>query len=234
ARRQRRSQKERRSSVTETMQVVASQDVEIDGDVTQATVRAGGSIFIRRSCIGSVLVAGGMNSVYQSAEPVLSDLTQQLSLLQVAAGELEQGVKKQKGPINPLNTGYLIGVLVENKFKKLPILAANLEKLTRGIEDGPEEHKLAKLGRELAQAFRTPAAIQSLNTARLAKLLSDVQEMAAYCREIPPQGGNITLGYALNSKLQASGGVKVTGRGCFNTEIVTGGKVEIQGVFRGG
>jgi len=221
-------------NVTETMQVVASQDVEIGGDVTQATVRTGGSIFIRHNCIGSILVAGGMNSIYQSVEPVLADLVEQLSLLQAAAGQLEQGARRQRGPAYSLNTGYLIGVLVENKFKKLPSLAARLEQITRSAEGGPEEQKLIQLGRELAQAFGTPAAIQGLDTVKLAQMAAAVEEMAAYCRQIPREGGNITLSYALNSKLQASGWVKVTGRGCFNTEIVTGGKVEIQGVFRGG
>ncbi|CEP69541.1 Protein of unknown function DUF342 [Moorella glycerini] len=221
-------------NVTETMQVIASQDVEIGGDVTQATVRAGGTIFIRHNCIGSLLVAGGINSIYQSAEPVLADLAQQLSLLQAAAGQLEQGARRQGGAAYSLNTGYLISVLVENKFKKLPSLVARLEQLTRGVEGGPEEQKLVQLGRELAQAFGTSAAIQSLNTVKLAQIAAAVEEMAAYCRQIPHDGGNITLSYALNSKIQASGWVKVTGRGCFNTEIVTGGKVEIQGVFRGG
>ncbi|WXJ94396.1 hypothetical protein MCACP_08690 [Neomoorella carbonis] len=220
-------------NVTETMQVVATQDVEIGGDVTQATVRTGGSIFIRHNCIGSLLVAGGIKSIYQSAEPVLTDLAQQLSLLQAAAGQMERGAR-QRGRASSLNTGYLISVLVENKFKKLPSLAAKLEQLIRGAEGEPEEQNLIQLGHELVRAFGTPAAIQSLNTVKLAQMTAAVEEMAAYCRQLPPEGGNITLSYALNSKIQASGWVKVTGRGCFNTEIAAGDRVEIQGVFRGG
>ncbi|MDN5325535.1 MAG: uncharacterized protein PWP41_230 [Moorella sp. (in: firmicutes)] len=221
-------------NVTETMQVVASQDVEIGGDVTQATVNAGGSITVRRNCIGSTLVAGGLNSVYQSAEPILSDLASQLPLLQAALQQLEKGASRQRYPVRPLNTGYMVSILVENKFQKLPSLASKLEQLTRGIQGGPQEQKLVRLARELAQSFRNPAAMQGLGSSILAGLVEGVQEMAEYCREIPRDGGNIILSYALNSKLQASGQVKVAGRGCYNTEIIAGGKVEIQGVFRGG
>lgn len=221
-------------NVTETMQVVASQDVEIGGDVTQATVNAGGSITVRRNCIGSTLVAGGLNSVYQSAEPILSDLASQLPLLQAALQQLEKGASRQRYPVRPLNTGYMVSILVENKFQKLPSLAGKLEQLTRGIQGGPQEQKLVRLARELAQSFRNPAAMQGLGSSILAGLVEGVREMAEYCREIPRDGGNIILSYALNSKLQASGQVKVAGRGCYNTEIIAGGKVEIQGVFRGG
>lgn len=221
-------------NVTETMQVAASQDVEIGGDVTQATVNAGGSIIVRRNCIGSTLVAGGLNSVYQSAEPILSDLASQLPLLQVALHQLEKGASRQRYQVRPLDTGYMVSILVENKFQKLPSLAGKLEQLTKGIQGGPQEQKLVQLARELAQSFRNPAAMQGLGSSILARLVNGVQEMAAYCREIPQDGGHITLSYALNSKLQASGQVKVTGRGCFNTEIIAGGKVEIHGVFRGG
>ncbi len=221
-------------NVTETMQVAASQDVEISGDVTQAAVRTGGSILIRRNCIGSILVAGGTSSVYLSVEPILSELARQLPLLQIAAGQLEKGARKQSKAAGHLHAGYLIAVLVENKFKKLPALTSRLGQLTRSVEGGAEEHKLTQLGRELARAFQTPAAIQGLNEAKLAQMAAAVQEMLSYCREIPLDGGHITLSYALNSKLQASGEVKITGRGCFNTEIVAGGKVDIQGVFRGG
>nr|WP_277998829.1 FapA family protein [Moorella sulfitireducens] len=221
-------------NVTETMQVTATRDVEIGGDVTQATVQAGGTINIHRNCIGSFLVAGGNKSIYQGAEPILADLAHQLSLLQAAAVQLEQSARKQGGANDYLNTGYLIGVLVENKFKKLPALAARLEQLLRGTEGGEEEQNLIQLGRELARSFGSPSAIQSLNPAKLGQMAAAVEEMAAFCQEISGEGGNITLSYALNSRLQASGWVKITGRGCFNCEIVAGGKVEIQGVFRGG
>lgn len=221
-------------NVTETMQVVASQDVEIGGDVTQATVNAGGSITVRRNCIGSTLVAGGLNSVYQSAEPILDDLARQIPLLLAALQQLEEVSGRRQNAVSSLNTGYMVSLLVENKFKKLPSLVSRLEQLTQGIKGGPQEHKLVQLARELGQSFRNPAAMQGLGSSILARLAEGVREMAAYCREIPRDGGHITLGYALNSKLQASGQVKVTGRGCFNTEITAGGKVEIQGVFRGG
>lgn len=221
-------------NVTETMQVAASQDVEISGDVTQATVKAGGSIIIRRNCIASTLVAGGVHGVYQSVEPLLADLAQQLSLLQTAIQQLNKGTNWQRQPDRQYNTGYLVNILVENKFKKIPAQASRLEQLTKGVQGGPQEQRLVQLAQELARAFRNPAAMQGLGSANLERLIASVLELAAYCREIPQDGGHITLNYALNSKLQASGQVKVTGRGCFNTEIIAGGKVEIQGVFRGG
>lgn len=220
-------------NVCETMKVIASQDITIGGDVTQAEVKAGGSIVINRSCIGSVITAGGVNSVYQSAEPLLSELAEQLFRLERATAQLEAEAK-DKGRFLAMNTGYLIAVLVENKFKKLPSLTARLGELTRHLEGEGEERELVQLCIELSRFFGSPAAIQGLDRDKLAWMAAAVEEMAAYCRQVPREGGNITLSYALNSQIRASGWVKVSGRGCFNTEITAGDRVEVQGVFRGG
>ncbi|MEW8957661.1 MAG: FapA family protein [Moorella sp. (in: firmicutes)] len=220
-------------NVCETMTVIASQDINIGGDVTQAKVKAGGSIVINRSCIGSVITAGGVKSVYQSAEPLLSELAEELSRLEAAAAQVEAEAK-DKGRLLAMNTGYLIAVLVENKFKKLPSLMARLIELIRCSEGEEVERELVQLVGELNRFFGSPAAMQSLNRDKLAGLAYTVEEMAAYCRQLPHEGGNVTLNYALNSQIRASGWVKVSGRGCFNTEITAGDRVEVQGVFRGG
>lgn len=220
-------------SVCETMTVIASQDINIGGDVTQAKVKAGGSIVINRSCIGSVISAGGVHSVYQSAKPLLSEMAEELSRLEEAVAQVEAEVK-DKGRFRAMNIGYLIAVLVENKFKKLPSLTARLAELIRCSEGEEVEHELVQLVSELSRFFGSPAGMQNLDRDKLARLVAAVKEMVAYCRQIPRDGGNITLNYALNSQIRASGWVKVSGRGCFNTEITAGDRVEVQGVFRGG
>jgi len=221
-------------SITDTMQVVATQDLEVAGDVTGATVSAGGSITVRNNCIGSSLVAGGASSIFQGAEPILSDLAESLCLLQGAAQQLGKSAGKQLRTASQVDMGYLLNVLVENKFKKIPLLVTSLEKLTRDVEEGAEEQALIQLARELSRAFHNAAAIQGLNLEELGNFIRALQEMADYCQEVPRGKGNITLNYSLNSNLRASGQVKILGRGCFNTDIMAGDRVEIKGVFRRG
>lgn len=221
-------------SITDTMQVVATQDLEVAGDVTRATVSAGGSIIIRNNCIGSSLVAGGASGIFQVAEPILSDLAESLCLLRGAAQQIEKSAGKQLRTASQVDMGYLLNVLVENKFKKIPLLVTSLEKLTRDIEEGVEEQSLIQLARELSRAFHNAAAIRGLKLEELDNFIRALQEMADYCQEVPRGKGNITLNYSLNSNLRASGQVKILGRGCFNTNIKAGDRVEIKGVFRGG
>ncbi|MDK2820666.1 MAG: uncharacterized protein PWP31_631 [Clostridia bacterium] len=218
--------------VTETMKVDATQDVEIGGSINQAEVYSGGSILVNGNCIGSSLIAGGLNSVYQSAKPILRDLSKQLSSLKEAILQLKKifRSKKHKGEFK---TGYLIMVLVKEKFSGLPVLVKELNKIKAGIKEGFEE-QLIKLCTRLNHAFIDPVSVQALNIKVLEQLLDDVQETLNYCEQKSKDGGNIICDYALNSKLNASGWVKVKGKGCYNTHIVAGGSVNIQGVFRGG
>lgn len=214
-------------NVTETMTVVATRDVEVNGDVTQAIVRAGGSILVRRNAIGSTLVAGGRGSLLVQMACLLSDLKEQMDSLVQALMQLENIVKSRDG--------YVINVLIENKFKSIPELIIKLEAASKSIDMQDEEgQRLWRLIQTLIQAFRSPAARQSLTLPSLKEMLVDVEEMARYCCEVPQDDGHVTVSYALNSKIQAQGRVKIVGRGCFNTEIVAGGDVEINGVFRAG
>lgn len=213
-------------NVTETMTVVASQDVEVKGDVTQATIQAGGSILVRRNVISSTLVAGDTGCLLVNMAPLFDDLSTQLRQLLQALTQLQACVE--------CKDGYLINVLIENKFKKLPDLISKLENLSKNIKDGPEEEKLVQLIHDLFQAFRSPASRQNLAQSELRELLQAVEEMALYCREMRAEGGHVTANYALNSRIHAQGNVKIVGRGCFNTEIVAGGNIEINGVFRAG
>ncbi|MBE3581863.1 MAG: FapA family protein [Thermoanaerobacteraceae bacterium] len=215
-------------SITETMTVVATRDVEVNGDVTQATVQAGGSILVRRNAIGSTLVAGDTGSLLVKMAPLLSDLSEQLARLVQALTQLENLVESRDG--------YVINVLIENKFKRVPELIIKLDAASKNINtrrDG-EAERLLKLIQTLRQSFRSPASRQSLTLLSLKEMAAAVEEMALYCREVPEDNGHVTVNYALNTKIQAQGDVKIVGRGCFNTEIVAGGNVEINGVFRAG
>ncbi|MGI9951161.1 FapA family protein [Moorellaceae bacterium AZ2] len=215
-------------NVTETMMVVATRDVEVNGDVTQATVQAGGSILVRRNAIGSTLVAGDSGSLLVKMAPLLSDLSEQLTRLVQALTQLENLVESRNG--------YVINVLIENKFKKVPELIFKLDSVSKNINPKGDvgAERLVKLIQTLRQSFRSPASRQSLALASLKEMAAEVEEMALYCREVPEDNGHVTVNYALNSKIQAQGDVKIMGRGCFNTEIVAGGNVEINGVFRAG
>lgn len=222
-------------SVTDTMEVAATQDVEIGADVTGAIVTAGGSIVVRRNCIGSSLKAGGGESILHSAEPILTDLQDNLTKLQGAAKQLaDLAALRQLGTAGKVDMGYLLNVLVRNRYKKLPLLVDNLVKLVRDADGGTEEQQLVHLARDLNKAFSSPAAIQALDLNELDRMCTAVKEIMEGCQAVPAGTGDITVNYSLNCNLRASGQVKVLGRGCINSEIKAGGMVEVKGVFRGG
>ncbi|MGB9662870.1 MAG: flagellar assembly protein A [Moorellaceae bacterium] len=216
-------------SVTESMTVMARRDVEIKGDVAQATVRAGGSIIVRGNVIGSTLVAGDTASLLISLGRLFEDLAADLDQLLQALTQLQEHVQERV----PYKEGYLINVLIENKFKKVPDLVCQMEHLCQSIKEN-EEEKLLQVIQRFCQSFRSPVSRQELAESDLRELLSAAEEMAIYCKAAREEGGHISANYALNSKLHALGNVTIVGRGCFSTEIVAGGNIEIKGVFRAG
>ncbi|MDN5346795.1 MAG: uncharacterized protein PWP65_359 [Clostridia bacterium] len=220
-------------SVTETMVVEATRDIKIMGDVAQATIRAGGSLTIQRNCIGSILIAGGLSSFYQGAQNILSDVVAQLTQLVQALEQIGKDPSFQRSAVNNLGSGYLISILLQNKFRRLPELSQELEALIQTAPKDMVEEKLLDFSQNLRRSFKSAVTMQALKAENIREYQAAASELLAFCQDFP-KTGHVILNYALNSKIQAGGNVKITGRGCYSTEIVAGGKVEIQGIFRGG
>lgn len=215
-------------NVCEGMSVQASGRVTINGMIFASNIIAQKDIIIKQNITGSNLVAGGNYSSYQKffklLDPVRADFDEIIKLVPGLA---------RHPKLKSVKTGQLIQFLIDKKFPRLPGLI----------------NELMKYGAECSFAFPTETMqllenidkkIKGLNLLKMESLddfrhmLVEMSEACKIMESMLQNKANISFGYAINSKIEVSGDVKVTGRGCINTVIHAGGKVNIAGVFRGG
>lgn len=215
-------------NVCEGMTVHAAGKINILGMIYQARIAAQGDITAMQNLTGSSIVAGGSNSFFKSFNKVLESLYGDfIEILKMIPGLASHPKLKD------VKTGQLIQLLIDKRHLRIPALIAEMIKLS--------EQNSFILPREIADL--TEKAEKKLSGLNLLKLES-IDEFQSFIDHIKVarqvlegmarERANITFGYSVNSKIEASGNVKVEGRGCINTTIHAGGNVNVKGVFRGG
>lgn len=222
-----------KGNVIEAMKVDATGDVVVEGDVSGATIEAQGSV-TARSIIASTVHAGGQTIYYEKLKKVTTDLLQHLSqALKGIAFMLEHAAARNQ----TLSPGGAFLLLLEQKHQQVPSLVKELSKLT---EQAPQfKVKLPENFRDTFLFLKNVllglgvTAFQNLED--IAKVTKD---LAAIDNEllklVSSTRSRVVVQYALNSNIEATGEVLVTGQGAYNTNIQSGGKVKIDGIFRAG
>ncbi|OPY58507.1 MAG: hypothetical protein A4E55_00856 [Pelotomaculum sp. PtaU1.Bin035] len=214
--------------VCEGMSVQAAGKINIHGMIFSANIAAQGGISVRQNITGSNMIAGGDSTFYKNIFKILDAIYSDLSDITKMVPGLAQH-PKMKG----IKTGQLIQVLIDKKFPRIPNLMKELIKYA-------DKHSFI-LPREIAQLLeKVEKNLRGLNLLKLESLedlhilLLEIKEAQKTMESMARNKADISFGYAVNSKIEATGNVKVDGRGCINTTIRAGGNVHIKGVFRGG
>ncbi len=216
-------------NVCEGMIVQAVGKIDVKGMIFSAQIAAQGDITVGKNITGSSLVAGGNIGFFRSLNKNLETLYHDFSKIVGTAHMLSRSNDRLK----KIKTGQLIQLIVDKKFARVPVLMAEMAKLSS------------------QNAFIIPTAIMQflnniekklsgLNILKIERIdeleviLSEMKDIQNIINSLAVNKASITFGYAVNSKLEASGDVRVEGRGCINTTIIAGGNVNVKGVFRGG
>lgn len=215
--------------VLERMEVLAGGYVKISDRVTGADIRAAGSIAVSDNVINSHLIAGARQFFTMQVLPGLLAFKNTLITILKAF----QQVKKTP-PFENASFGHMLFLLTEKKFRHFPV---QLKKLTKMLyvdlkEDFPPQTTIhISALRKKAKDFRH-LQYQELEDAM--ELLEKINLVRKELMEIPQEENDITVRYCLNSKLEASGDVTITGSGSYHTDIISQKNITISGVIRGG
>jgi len=215
-------------NVCEGMSVQASGKIDIHGMVFEANISAHEGVNVKQNITGSNLVAGSNISFYKNffkiLDPIHSDLSE--------VAKLVPGLT-QHPQLKDVKTGQLIQVLIDKKYSRVPTLINELIKFA-------DDHSFS-LPNEITELMVTIGKnLRGLNLLKLDSLdnfqniLLKMGEAHKVMERMTRNKANVSFAYAVNSKIEATGDVKVSGRGCINTIIHAGGNVNIVGVFRGG
>lgn len=123
--------------------------------------------------------------------------------------------------------------MIDKKYVRVPGLIAEMIKLS--------EQNSFILRRDMSNLLeKVEKGLSGLNLLKLGSveqlhsILSEMKDVQQTMDNMAQDMANVTFGYSVNSKIEASGDVKVGGRGCINTTICAGRNVNVKGVFRGG
>ncbi|UNC91771.1 DUF342 domain-containing protein [Candidatus Contubernalis alkaliaceticus] len=215
--------------VQESMEVLAGGSLQIYGGVNGANIRAGGSITIFKNVINSRIEAGAKQSFVLKVSPYLLEFEKALLNILKSYKQIITRPEFKKARF-----GFILDLLVEKKFTTFPKQLKELHEMLK-IElkgDFPEEMvQSVKLLNKTIGDFN-PLPYQELT--KTVELLQITRALKELFQEQPQEKSSITIIYALNSILEASGSITVEGQGCYHTDIISQDTVEVKGVIRGG
>ncbi|MDF9408032.1 FapA family protein [Pelotomaculum isophthalicicum JI] len=215
-------------TVCEGMSVQASEKVDIHGMVFEANITAQGGVNVKQNITGSNLIAGSNKSFYKDffrmLDPIQSDLSEIAKLVPGLANHPQ---------LKDVKTGQLIQVLIDKKYSRVPNLINELIKFA-GENSFSLPHEITELMVDIGRYLRGLNLLKLESLDCLRSILLKMDEAHKLIENMARNKADISFAYAVNSKIEASGDVKVSGRGCINTTIRAGGNVNIAGVFRGG
>lgn len=217
-----------KGNVRENVKISASGGgVQVYGIVDRATIEADQDIIIARNAIGSQISAGGSSILHIRLSTFLVELNEQLS-------NLRHAFKLVQNQNTDCEHGVLIKNLLELKFGKIPQLIISFKRefsdLLRSLDND-----FRSLMTTLNAYFvgRGPLSIKDISELDL--VMEQLVYWMAIYQTSSEETADITVSYLQNTKLEASGVVKVTGQGAYNSKVVAGkGFEQTRGVFRGG
>lgn len=215
-----------KGDVHEGMLVSATGEVQIGGLVSNADVVSGSDLVIDGNLLASKLEAGAAMTSVKELLPVIDFLQNSVSKLQLAA---QHAVSRLQGKAPP---GKVVALLLEQKF---PYVHNQIKKF---LEITSQNTRLPLEVEQLAVDMRRKLwginVLQLQNIDDLRILVEDLHATKILLQALLENSANVRVKYALNSLIEATGDVYISGQGCIDTTIRAGGSVFADGIFRGG
>ncbi|MBC7342555.1 MAG: DUF342 domain-containing protein [Clostridia bacterium] len=223
--------------VREGMRVSVGGRLTVAGSVDRAVVSAAASSRLGNA-IGSSVVVGGEKAAARALLPIAEKLHQKLSDLSLALSQLEKAhAAIGQGELFSRSIGAALRLLLEGRFSAIPALVGEFRdaaaRVASALKGSRLEAKLAALADGLERALVT-MPMQVAGKGELDRLVGLLGDLIADLLASQGSRADLEVAYAIHSRLIASGAVKVSGAGCYNSTVQAGGEVHVSGVFRGG
>jgi len=218
-------------NVGEGMEVKSGGNIRIGGLVSRAKIQATGSIWIRGNIFSSVVIAGVTASFVKGIISHVRTLADGLTKLTLAIEQL-YGYSGLKHSVQN-KTGQLLYLLINEKYN---YLIASLKTIQEQVRELPLEFVSNDLQRFIQEVERV--------LVHFPRMVHDFQELKRFTQWVLEWEKNlvsfvfsdshVVASSIVNTEVVATGDVKITGGGCYNSRIQADQNVTVNGVFRGG
>ena len=215
--------------VTTGCSVHAGGVIKVGGLVEQAVLQACGSVSVAGNLISSQVSAGVPPLFLKTVTPVLENVQDMLEQLLSTYPQLKKQVPENLKAMLPQLLTSLVAQKTPDLYDRVKMLKREFVKLPPRL--------LEVVGDKVVDAFSD--LIQELDMG----LKSDAALLALHKQVIELNerlnSSEIVKAYAIakniiNSSLTAAGNITIVGGGCYNSRLQAGGKILVNGVFRGG
>lgn len=218
--------------VNEMMEVEAKGNIIVHKNVYKASINSTGTILTNGNIIGSELSSGKSNLLIAEMGYSLGVINSQIKSIINVINELKKSPAFKSSDFAKKGLQPLVFILLERKFKNFTSLIKNYI----GIVDKNEkslDYEWKETSIILKECFLS-INNELLKLERLYYLTEKIDSLIKFS-EIPVEpDSHIVIPYAMNSKVYCSGNISITGQGCYNTKVHSGGFLQIDGVVRGG
>jgi uncharacterized protein (DUF342 family) len=217
-----------RGSVRDGLVVEADGNIEVFGEVTRATLKAGSSVIIHKVALASTIIAGGRAALYSSILPSLSQINSCLEKLWMVAAQLQNAPGFRTSDLQAKGDGTLIQLLCDSKFPELPKLVADTYKTIFNCSITVHE-EISNLIQGLHKHLcgLGPTAITKLEFLKV--LHQCIAAGINLANNFVRREDCVKVRYIQNCVIMSSGDVLVEGQGCYISNITAGGEVIVDG-----
>ncbi|MCF8009839.1 MAG: FapA family protein [Clostridiales bacterium] len=206
--------------------VSAAQKLSVKGMVSQAVLKSGDEVSVKGHVLASRVEAGAPLSEVKKLITHLEPLYQSLTALYSAS---LQAFDQLKGNVP---AGKVVSLLIERKFTEIPGVIKEInEIISNKVEFSPEVEQLAV---DLKQKLWGVNVLKVQEFKEINNIAERTLDIKKYLEMLLENQADVYLQYCLNSIIETTGSVYVTGQGCIDTVIKAGIGVCISGIFRGG
>lgn len=215
-------------SVHEDMEVIATNNISILGDVNFSTLYSGNSIVVKGNVISSKLVSGDTTIALKNPSIEIQRIISEIKNLIHNIKTLSRNEYESHNiQTFPGKVYYLLNAKNKNLSSTIYDVIRNFKKGNYNIDDSALFNLVEKCKCFLGN-YNEITDLEYIN-----KVIESIKN-TFYIEENRKIIGNISLVGALNSEIQSYGNVTISGKTCLNTKIYAGGKITILGNLRGG
>lgn len=218
-------------NVEEGMSVTAGGNLHITGQISNAIVRTGGDAIITGSIVGSSIICGYSNLVWDKMLPTFKTIREELKLLIGAVKQLSLNRSFSKSDLSKIGIQPLLRLLTENKFKELPSRIREISTVIKDEKDKFDSDTIHVMD-FLEKAFLTHhPSVTSLE--QLESLLIYMENQISAVEFDSNKKMNIQVKSLTNSSIMSAWDVMID-RFSYGSDIYCKGGIKVKETIRGG
>ncbi|MBW4085422.1 DUF342 domain-containing protein [Paenibacillus sp. S150] len=207
--------------VEDNMIIESLGNVYVYGNVYNSTITATGSILVRGNVINSQLYSGYFGVMYNRLYNLSKQLIEECNMLSEASKLLTEKVESRHQTVK---FGQVILLLLESKYKKIPVLIRDLQSVFANIKYTYHQDT-EQLKRMLDVFLRPTQFIDFFSYAVLAsflKLLEDLYSGVARMQEVKVR---VDIPQCHNSTIKSNGDIYIHKDGILQSDLLSSGDI---------